>query len=113
MGGLATEISDETRSVFVECALFKPQIVRRTSRRLGLSSESSYRYERGVDQTGMAFALDRAAALMAELSGGKVLKGVCRSEPRPYVAPGHPFPPRQGPRPCSAWNWMTPSASIR
>ena len=87
MGGLATEISDETRSVFVECALFKPQIVRRTSRRLGLSSESSYRYERGVDQTGMAFALDRAAALMAELSGGKVLKGVCRSEPRPYVAP--------------------------
>lgn len=87
MGGLATEISDETRSVFIECALFKPQIVRRTSRRLGLSSESSYRYERGVDQTGMAFALDRAAALMAELSGGRVLKGVCRSEPKPYVAP--------------------------
>ncbi len=87
MGGLATEISDETGSVFIECALFKPQIVRRTSRRLGLSSESSYRYERGVDQTGMAFALDRAAALMAELSGGRVLKGVCRSEPKPYVAP--------------------------
>lgn len=91
MGGLATEISEETKSVFIECALFKPQIVRRTSRRLGLSSESSYRYERGVDQTGMTFALDRAAALMAELSGGRVLKGVCRNEPRPYVAPSVRF----------------------
>lgn len=87
MGGLATEISDDSRSVFLECALFRPNSVRRTGRRLGLSSESSYRFERGVDQTGMDFARDRAAAMMAELSGGKVRTGVCRSEPRPWRAP--------------------------
>lgn len=87
MGGLATEITESSRSVFLECALFRPASVRRTARRLGLSSESSYRYERGVDQTGMDFARDRAAALMAELSGGKVRTGVCRSDPRPWRAP--------------------------
>ncbi len=87
MGGLATEITAESRSVFLECALFRPASIRRTARRLGLSSESSYRFERGVDQTGMDFARDRAAALMAELSGGTIRKGVCRAEPKPWQAP--------------------------
>lgn len=87
MGGLATEITDESRSVFLECAVFRPASVRRTARRLGLSSEASYRYERGVDQTGMDFARDRAAALMAELSGATVRAGVCRCEPKPWRAP--------------------------
>lgn len=87
MGGLSTEITDESRSVFLECAVFRPASVRRTARRLGLSSEASYRYERGVDQTGMDFARDRAAALMAEISGATVRTGVCRCEPKPWRAP--------------------------
>lgn len=91
MGGLATEITEESRSVFLECAVFRPTSVRRTARRLGLSSEASYRYERGVDQTGMDFARERAAALMAELSGATIRTGVCRSEPRPWQAPAVRF----------------------
>ncbi len=84
MGGLATEISDTSKKVFLECALFKPARIRRTARRLGLSSDSSYRYERGVDQEGMAFALDRAAYLMQIYAKGTVRKGICKSEPKPF-----------------------------
>lgn len=84
MGGLDTEISDSSKKVFLECALFKPARVRRTSRRLGLSSDASYRYERGVDQEGMAFALDRAAYLMQIYAKGSVRKGICKSEPKPF-----------------------------
>lgn len=87
MGGLETEITDESESVFLECAVFRPRSIRVTARRLGLNSEASYRYERGVDPTGMAFALDRAAALMAELSGAEVCRGVCACTPQPWKAP--------------------------
>lgn len=87
MGGLATEIHAESTAVFLECALFQPACVRRTSRRLGLSSESSYRYERGVDPEGLAFALERAAHLIAAFSGAKVLKGVCRGAAKKWQAP--------------------------
>ncbi len=84
MGGLETEITEDSRSVFLECAVFRPASIRVTARRLGLNSEASYRYERGVDPTGMAFALDRAAALMAELSGAQVCRGICRCTPKPW-----------------------------
>ena len=95
MGGLATEITPETKSVFVECAVFNQAAVRRTSRRLGLSSESSYRYERGIDQAGMDFARERAIAMMAELSGGSVRAGLCRKEPKPWRAELVQFRPGQ------------------
>ncbi len=84
MGGLETEITAESESVFLECAVFRPRSIRLTARRLGLNSEASYRYERGVDPTGMSFALDRAAALMASLSGAQVCKGICRCTPKPW-----------------------------
>lgn len=87
MGGLETEITDESESVFLECAVFRPSSIRMTARRLGLTSEASYRYERGVDPTNMSFALDRAAALMAELSGAEVCRGVCGCTPNPWQAP--------------------------
>ncbi len=87
MGGLETEITPSTKSVFLECALFQTSAIRRTARRLGLNSEASYRYERGVDPTGMAYALDRAAALMALYSGGKVRRGVSAAIPLPWQAP--------------------------
>lgn len=87
MGGLDSEITGKSTRVFLESAIFHPSNIRRTSRRLGLSSEASYRFERGVDQCGSAYALDRAAALMAELAGGTVRPGILRAEPRPWRAP--------------------------
>ncbi len=85
MGGLNTEIDSSSRNVFLESAVFRPQTIRKTSRRLGLSSEASYRFERGIDQLGTVRALDRASSLIASLGGGQVLKGLSKVEPRPFV----------------------------
>ncbi|MDR2820082.1 MAG: phenylalanine--tRNA ligase subunit beta [Desulfovibrio sp.] len=85
MGGLNSEITGESRSVFLESAVFKPENIRKTSRRLGLSSEASYRFERGVDQRRSLFSLDRACAMMAAVGGGSVRRGLSCSEPSPFV----------------------------
>ncbi|WP_028574735.1 phenylalanine--tRNA ligase subunit beta [Desulfonatronovibrio hydrogenovorans] len=84
MGGADSEIHSASQNVLLECAVFDPLTIRKTARRLGLSSESSFRFERGVDQVGSRFALDRAAALMQELSGGRVANKVSLAQPRPY-----------------------------
>lgn len=84
MGGENSEVSDETAEVVLECAVFNPPTVRKTARRLALHSESSFRFERGVDQGNAEFVVDRAARLMAELSGASVLVGKAVSEPRPW-----------------------------
>ena len=76
MGGADSEIRATTGDVFVESAFFIPETVRRTSRRLGLASESSYRFERGVDPSGTAAALDRAAELIVATAGGMVARGI-------------------------------------
>ena len=75
MGGAETEVRATTRDVLIESAQFAPVRVRRTSKRLGLRSEASYRFERGVDPDGIARAADRAARLLAELAGGTVSRG--------------------------------------
>jgi phenylalanyl-tRNA synthetase beta chain len=76
MGGAGSEISATTADVFLECAFFEQGGIRKTSKRLGLSTDSSYRFERGVDpDSGLIDALDTAAALIAELGNGKVAKG--------------------------------------
>ncbi len=87
MGGLNSEINNNSTSVLIESAVFRPASIRRTARRLALSSEASYRFERGVDQPGSVYALERAAALMASLSGGRIRKGVACNESRPWTAP--------------------------
>ncbi len=76
MGGLDSEVEDNTKTILLEAAYFHPGTIRRSARKLGLSSESSYRFERGIDPNGVIGAADRAAALMAELAGGEVLSGV-------------------------------------
>ncbi len=91
MGGLDSEITETSTTVFLESAVFRPASIRKTSRRLGLSSEASYRFERGVDQVGNTWAMNRAAVLMAQLSGGTVRPGVCSSEPMPWQAPSMIF----------------------
>lgn len=73
MGGLYTEVSEKTTKILLESAYFDPVSVRRTSKRTGLRTDSSYRFERGVDPEGVICALDRAAALMSEICGGKVV----------------------------------------
>lgn len=75
MGGQATEVTAATRRVFLESAWFDPLVIRRASRTLGLSSESSYRFERGVDLEQVAAAARRVAALIVEVAGGHVVGG--------------------------------------
>jgi phenylalanyl-tRNA synthetase beta chain len=75
MGGGSTEVSGETADVFLEAARFSPTSVFRTSRRLGLRTEASIRFERGVDPEAVSAAAARAAGLIAEWSGGRVLSG--------------------------------------
>ncbi|MCX6356035.1 MAG: phenylalanine--tRNA ligase subunit beta [Candidatus Aureabacteria bacterium] len=86
MGGRESEVGLETKAVLLESAYFKPQSIRRTSTRLGLSSESSYRFERGVDFNGVLPALNRAAQLISFLGAGEICKGVVER----ISAPGRP-----------------------
>jgi phenylalanyl-tRNA synthetase beta chain len=76
MGGAETEISFSTRNVLIECAWFDPISVRRASKALGLRSEASYRFERGVDPEMAELASRRAAELMQQVAGGELLAGV-------------------------------------
>jgi phenylalanyl-tRNA synthetase beta chain len=72
MGGLNTEVTEKTKNIFLESAFFDPVSIRKTSKKLSLSSESSYRFERGTDIEFLEKALDRAARLMQEVAGGLV-----------------------------------------
>jgi phenylalanyl-tRNA synthetase beta chain len=83
MGGVNTEVSESTRNILVESAYFNPVRIRRTSKRTNLRSESSYRFERGVDPNGVVKALDRASELIRELAGGKVARGKIDVYPSP------------------------------
>jgi phenylalanyl-tRNA synthetase beta chain len=87
MGGGDSEISAGTTRVLLESAWFQPGGVRRTSRRHGLKTEASYRFERGADPGMVIPAVDRCAELIAELAGGTVLRGVVDAHPRKVRAP--------------------------
>ena len=71
-GGLDSGVSDETVNVFLESAYFNPVWVRKTAKRFGLNTDSSFRFERGADPRMQVVALKRAAMLMQELAGGKI-----------------------------------------
>jgi phenylalanyl-tRNA synthetase beta chain len=75
MGGIESGVTDDTTTVLLESAYFNPATIRRTAKRLGITTDSSYRFERGTDPKGLLKALHRAAQLMVELAGGEVLKG--------------------------------------
>jgi phenylalanyl-tRNA synthetase beta chain len=76
MGGENSEIRPETSDILLESAYFNPVTIRRSSKRLGLHTEASHRYERGADVEMVPVALDKAAALIVEVSGGTVCRGV-------------------------------------
>jgi phenylalanyl-tRNA synthetase beta chain len=75
MGGENSEIKETTRIVALESAFFNPLFIRRTARRIGIKSEASSRFEKGIDIEGVDYASRRAICLMRELSGGKILSG--------------------------------------
>jgi phenylalanyl-tRNA synthetase beta chain len=83
MGGVNSEIKDHTTRVLLESAYFNPVSVRRTSKRLGLSTEASHRFERGADPAGQIAAANRAAKLMVELGGGRLISGLIDEHPSP------------------------------
>jgi phenylalanyl-tRNA synthetase beta chain len=86
MGGLHSEVTDSTTDILLESAIFDPLSVRSTSRALKLASDSSFRFERGVDPLGVDRASQRAAQLIVELAGGQLAQGVIRlgqDEPSP------------------------------
>jgi phenylalanyl-tRNA synthetase beta chain len=87
MGGQESEVSEGTHRVLIESAYFNPPHIRRAAKRLGLSTEASYRFERGVDPDGVLLALERSAQLMAALGGGRVLTGRIDSYPNPVPRP--------------------------
>lgn len=82
MGGENSEVQPDTVDILLESAYFNPTTIRRTSKRLGIHTESSHRFERGADVDIVPVALDRAAGLIAELAGGTVAKGKIDVYPR-------------------------------
>jgi phenylalanyl-tRNA synthetase beta chain len=87
MGGLNSEIKEDTKSVLLESAYFNPIGIRRTSKKLGLETEAAYRFGRGIDYGGCVAAANRAARLIQELAGGRVVEGVVDAYPAP-MKPG-------------------------
>jgi len=82
MGGLNSEVVDDTDTVLLESAYFKPSSIRKSSRRLGMGTDAAFRFERGIDPDGVLRALDRAAQLLAELSGGTIVRECVDEYPR-------------------------------
>ncbi|MBS0211250.1 MAG: phenylalanine--tRNA ligase subunit beta [Planctomycetes bacterium] len=76
MGGASTEVTTTTRDVLIEAAEFDPSTIRAAARKLSLHSDSSYRFERGVDPAGVDWASRRACELILELAGGELCQGI-------------------------------------
>ncbi|NOY69419.1 MAG: phenylalanine--tRNA ligase subunit beta [Deltaproteobacteria bacterium] len=83
IGGENSEIENKTTRVLIESAYFDPTSIRRTAKLLGISTDASYRFERGVDPYGCVRALDRAARLMSEIGGGKIVNKRIDEHPGP------------------------------
>jgi phenylalanyl-tRNA synthetase beta chain len=83
MGGANTEINNDTKDVLIESAYFSPVNIRRTSKALGLRSESSYRFERAADVSICDWASQRATQLILETAGGQLAEGVVDAYPKP------------------------------
>ncbi len=85
MGGLNSEVTGATRNILLESAYFTGSGIRRTSRALGLRSEASARFEKGLDPNGNVPAVDRAAMLIEEMKAGVVAPGVAEFRVKPFL----------------------------
>ncbi len=81
MGGENSEITSTTKNILIESAYFNPSSIRKTSKALGLSTDASYRFERGTDPNITKYAVERCAQLISELADGKIAKGIIDGYP--------------------------------
>ena len=86
MGGLSSSVTDATTDVIIEAAVFDPSSIRKTTRALDLRSDSSYRFERGIDPCGLGLALDRACFLLQEIAGGEIIQGMIDVKEQEFAA---------------------------
>ena len=86
MGGLNSEVKDDTQFVLLESAYFNPVSIRRSARKLAMPTDASFRFERGIDPEGVIRALNRAAQLIADLSGGNIYKNCIDEYPQKVPA---------------------------
>ena len=85
MGGLDSEVTSATTDLLLECALFEPKAIRATRRALGVSTDASYRFERGVDPEGLDGALERAIEIILAVAGGQAEAQVADCHPAPFT----------------------------
>jgi phenylalanyl-tRNA synthetase beta chain len=83
MGGKNSEISDSTTNVVLESAFFNPSSIRKSAKTLAMSTDASYRFERGADIDIAIFAVNKASEMIANLTGGKILKDIVEVYPNP------------------------------
>ena len=83
MGGRNSEVTDTTTSIILESAEFNRKSIRKSKKELGMPSEASYRFERGIDSGSVEYALNKAAHLINEIAGGRVLSGIAKEGERP------------------------------
>lgn len=95
MGGLNSEVTSDTKQVLLESAYFNPTVVRYGAKAVGLSTESSQRFERGADINMAPIANDRACQLIADLAGGKILKGIVDCYPKKFAPVTIDFRPQR------------------
>jgi phenylalanyl-tRNA synthetase beta chain len=86
MGGMHSSVTSDTTDILLECALFEPKSIRRTRRALGISTDASYRFERGVDPEGHLPAVKRALEVILATAGGEVDGPILEVLPRPWEA---------------------------
>ena len=84
LGGFVSGVKEDTKNIFLESAWFNPVYIRRTSRRHMLFTDSSFRFERGVDPNSTIYALKRAALMIKEIAGGKISSDIIDVYPEPF-----------------------------
>lgn len=82
LGGIESGVSDSTTSIFLESAYFDPVSVRKTSKRFGISTDASFRFERGIDPNITDYALKHAAILICEIAGGEITSDLFDAYPK-------------------------------
>ena len=86
-GGLDSGVTEKTSDVFLECAYFNPTWIRKSARRHGLNTDASFHFERGCDPNDTVYVLKRAALLIQELAGGKIVGPIQDIYPNPVAKP--------------------------
>ncbi len=91
MGGMNSEVSEETTNILLESAYFRPENIVISTRKLNLMTDASQRFEKGIDHDNVIFALNRAAHLIGQLAGGVIAKGIIDEYPKPIKQTVIPF----------------------